>query len=380
MQVTRFQFFRLTIRLLQMKINSIEIENFRNIEKLKLNFEDVNIIWGENAQGKTNLIEAIYLFTGSKSFRGVKDKELVKFGEKKAELKIDFENKSRKQNAELSIMGRRTAKLNEIEKKSATALGDELKAVIFSPVHLSMVKDGPIERRKFIDNSLCQLKSNYRSVLKEYNRCLVQRNMLLKDIKNNFNLEDMLYIWDKNLAKSGAKIIYQREKYVEALLPFATEIFDGLSKGREKIDLRLNCGFECKNLTVSEIENEFAKQLISNRNNDLINKITTVGPHRDDMEILINGKSARLYGSQGQQRSCVLALKLAEASLLKEMTDDEPLALLDDVMSELDESRQDYILNHIKNWQVFITCCDANTVLRLKKGKTFHIENGRCIG
>lgn len=380
MQVTRFQFFRLTIRLLQMKINSIEIENFRNIEKLKLNFEDVNIIWGENAQGKTNLIEAIYLFTGSKSFRGVRDKELVKFGEKKAELKIDFENKSRKQNAELSIMGRRTAKLNEIEKKSVTALGDELKAVIFSPVHLSMVKDGPIERRKFIDNSLCQLKSNYRSVLKEYNRCLAQRNMLLKDIKNNFNLEDMLYIWDKNLAKSGAKIIYQREKYVEALLPFATEIFDGLSKGREKIDLRLNCGFECKNLTVSEIENEFAKQLISNRNNDLINKITTVGPHRDDMEILINGKSARLYGSQGQQRSCVLALKLAEASLLKEMTDDEPLALLDDVMSELDESRQDYILNHIKNWQVFITCCDANTVLRLKKGKTFHIENGRCIG
>lgn len=380
MQVTQFQFFRLTIRLLQMKINSIEIENFRNIEKLKLNFEDVNIIWGENAQGKTNLIEAIYLFTGSKSFRGVRDKELVKFGEKKAELKIDFENKSRKQNAELSIMGRRTAKLNEIEKKSTTALGDELKAVIFSPVHLSMVKDGPIERRKFIDNSLCQLKSNYRSVLKEYNRCLAQRNMLLKDIKNNFNLEDMLYIWDKNLAKSGAKIIYQREKYVEALLPFATEIFDGLSKGREKIDLRLDCGFECKNLTVAEIENEFTKQLISNRNNDLINKITTVGPHRDDMEILINGKSARLYGSQGQQRSCVLALKLAEASLLKKMTDDEPLALLDDVMSELDESRQDYILNHIKNWQVFITCCDANTVLRLKKGKTFHIENGRCIG
>ena len=372
--------FSVAIRLLQMKINSIEIENFRNIEKLKLNFEDVNIIWGENAQGKTNLIEAIYLFTGSKSFRGVRDKELVKFGEKKAELKIDFENKSRKQNAELSIMGRRTAKLNEIEKKSATALGDELKAVIFSPVHLSMVKDGPIERRKFIDNSLCQLKSNYRSVLKEYNRCLAQKNMLLKDIKNNFNLEDMLYIWDKNLAKSGAKIIYQREKYVEALLPFATEIFDGLSKGREKIDLRLNCGFECKNLTVAEIENEFAKQLISNRNNDLINKITTVGPHRDDMEILINGKSARLYGSQGQQRSCVLALKLAEASLLKKMTDDEPLALLDDVMSELDESRQDYILNHIKNWQVFITCCDANTVLRLKKGKTFHIENGRCIG
>ena len=223
-----------------------------------------------------------------------------------------------------------------------------------------------------------QLKSNYRSVLKEYNRCLAQRNMLLKDMKNNANLEDMLYIWDKNLAKSGAKIIYQREKYIEALLPFATEIFDGLSKGREKIDLKLQCGFECKDKSVAEIENELTKLLISGRNSDILNRITTSGPHRDDMEILINEKSARLYASQGQQRSCVLALKLAEASLLKEMTDDEPLALLDDVMSELDESRQDYILNHIKNWQVFITCCDANTVLRLKKGKTFHIENGRC--
>lgn len=361
-----------------MKIDSIEIENFRNIEKLKLDFDDVNIIWGENAQGKTNLIEAIYLFTGSKSFRGVRDKELVEFKKESAKLKIEFENKSRKQNAELIIKGRRTAKLNGIEKKSTTALGDELKAVIFSPVHLSMVKAGPIERRKFIDNSLCQLKSNYRSVLKEYNRCLAQRNMLLKDMKNNANLEDMLYIWDKNLAKSGAKIIYQREKYIEALLPFATEIFDGLSKGREKIDLKLQCGFECKDKSVAEIENELTKLLISGRNSDILNRITTSGPHRDDMEILINEKSARLYASQGQQRSCVLALKLAEASLLKEMTDDEPLALLDDVMSELDESRQDYILNHIKNWQVFITCCDANTVLRLKKGKTFHIENGRC--
>ena len=367
-----------------MKIESIEIENFRNIENLKLDFDDVNIIWGENAQGKTNLIEAIYLFTGSKSFRGVRDKELVEFKKESINyldgkdflgktMTIEFKNPI----DELSGF-EYSFKVIGVEKKSATALGDELKAVIFSPVHLSMVKDGPIERRKFIDNSLCQLKSNYRSVLKEYNRCLAQRNMLLKDMKNNANLEDMLYIWDKNLAKSGAKIIYQREKYIEALLPFATEIFDGLSKGREKIDLKLQCGFECKDKSVAEIENELTKLLISGRNSDILNRITTSGPHRDDMEILINEKSARLYASQGQQRSCVLALKLAEASLLKEMTDDEPLALLDDVMSELDESRQDYILNHIKNWQVFITCCDANTVLRLKKGKTFHIENGRC--
>lgn len=362
-----------------MKINSIEIENFRNIEKLKLIFDNVNIIYGENAQGKTNLIEAIYLFTGSKSFRGVKDKELIKFEEPFARLKIDFENKIRQQKAEIFIENKRTASLNGVKKKSAAYLGEELKAVIFSPVHLSMVKDGPSERRKFIDNALCQLKSNYRNVLKEYNRALAQRNMLLKDIAKNSSLSDMLYIWDRNLAVSGAKIIFQRNKYIEALLPYAKEVFEGLSNGREEIDLILNGAFDYKNLSVADIEKNLMLAFEKSRSNDFMNRITTVGPHRDDMDIMINGKSARTYGSQGQQRSCVLALKLAEASLLKEMTQDEPLALLDDVMSELDISRQDYILNHIKDWQVFITCCDANTVLRLKDGKTFHIANGDLI-
>lgn len=362
-----------------MKINSINIENFRNIQKLNLDFEDVNIIYGENAQGKTNLVEAIYLFTGSKSFRGVKDKELIKFDAPFSKIKIDFENKSRNQNAEIIIDDKRKATLNGIKKNSAVSLGEELKAVIFSPVHLSMVKDGPGERRKFIDNALCQLKANYRNVLKEYNRCLLQRNMLLKDISKNSSLTDMLYIWDKNLAVSASKIIYQRNKYIEALLPYAKEIFGGLSGGKEDIDLILTGKFDYKNLSVNEIEKNLIKELEKSRYNDILNRSTSVGPHRDDMEILINAKSARSYGSQGQQRSCVLTLKLAEASLLKEMTQDEPLALLDDVMSELDISRQDYILNHIKDWQVFITCCDANTVLRLKKGKTFHIQNGGLI-
>lgn len=362
-----------------MKINSISIENFRNIEKLDLDFDDVNIIYGQNAQGKTNLIESIYLFTGSKSFRGVKDRELIRFGCDFSKLKIDFESENRNQNAEIRIDGKRTAYLNGIKKKSPSALGEELKAVIFSPVHLSMVKDGPSERRRFIDNALCQLKYNYRNVLKEYNRALSQRNMLLKDISKNSSLADMLYIWDKNLAATGAKIIYQRNKYVEALLPFAKEVFDGLSGGREEIDLVLKGPFDYRDLSLKEIENKLLITFEKSRGSDFMNRITTAGPHRDDMEILINSKSARTYGSQGQQRSCVLALKLAEASLLKEMTQNEPLALLDDVMSELDITRQDYILNHIKNWQVFITCCDADTVLRLKKGKTFHIENGGIV-
>lgn len=362
-----------------MKINSISLENYRNIENLFLEFDNVNIIYGENAQGKTNLIEAIYLFTGAKSFRGVKDKELIKFGCDFSRLSINFSNKSRQQTADIAIKNKREAVLNGVKKRSPVMLGEELKAVIFSPVHLSMIKDGPLERRKFIDNALCQIKSGYRNVLKEYNKALAQRNILLKDMAVNASLSDMLYIWDKSFAKYGAKIIYQRQKYIEALTPFAKEIFGGLSKGKEDIDIIFSGAFDYKDLSAEEIENKLMIALQNSRGEDILNRITTIGPHRDDIEILINGKSARKYGSQGQQRSCVLALKLAEASLLREKTQDEPVALLDDVMSELDEGRQDYILNHIKNWQVFITCCDANTVLRLKQGKTFHIENGKLI-
>lgn len=362
-----------------MKINALELENYRNIEKLSLTFDDVNIIYGENAQGKTNLIEAIYLFTGAKSFRGVRDKELIRFGCDFSRLKIDFTNKSRQQTAEIMIKNKREVTLNGVKKKSPVLLGEELKAVIFSPVHLSMIKDGPGERRKFADSALCQIKSGYRNILKEYNKALAQRNSLLKDIAFNSSLSDMLYIWDKSFAKYGAKIIYQRQKYIEALTPYAKEIFNGLSNGREDIDFVLTGAFDYKNLTLDEIENKMMIALQNNRQADMIMKITTIGPHRDDIEILINGKSARKYGSQGQQRSCVLALKLAEASLLREKTQDKPIALLDDVMSELDEGRQDYILNHIKDWQVFITCCDPASVLRLKQGKTFHINDGKAI-
>lgn len=363
-----------------MKINHIEIENYRNIENLKLDFDDINIIYGENAQGKTNLLEALYLFTGSKSFRGVKDSRLVKIGSEYAKLKADFFSSKRKQNAEIFIKGKRTASLNGIKKASPALLGEEIKAVVFSPVHLSMIKDGPAERRKFIDNALCQLNSNYRNALKEYNRCLAQRNIILKDMQQCGELDEMLYVWNINFAKAGAKIIYQRQKYIEALFPFAKEIFTGISGGIEEINLILKGAFDYTGYSVAEIEKKLLLQVEEHKKEDILNRITTVGPHRDDLEIFINNNEARIYGSQGQQRSCVIALKLAEASLLCEMTEIMPVALLDDVMSELDEKRQDYILNHIKNWQVFITCCDKNTVLRLKEGKAIHIAGGKVMG
>ncbi len=360
-----------------MKIKSIHLENFRNFENIDVSFDDINIIWGENAQGKTNLIEAIYLFTGAKSFRGAKDKELIRFGCEKSSLRLDFSSDIREQSAEIIIKDKRSVSLNGVKKKNSAELSNEIKAVVFSPVHLSMVKDGPRERRRFVDGALCQLKANYRKLLKEYSRGLDQRNALLKDIYRHPELEAMLYIWNQNLAATGAKIIYQRLKYLEALTPYVKNIFSGISSNREELDLKYS--FYDGSPDLRELEKKLLKEYENSYSNDVLNRTTSVGPHRDDIEILINGKSARIYGSQGQQRSCVLALKLAEAALLEEMTGVKPIALLDDVMSELDETRQDYILNNIKSSQLFVTCCDKETILRLKEGKTIRIENGEVI-
>ncbi|MCD7723873.1 MAG: DNA replication/repair protein RecF [Clostridiales bacterium] len=362
-----------------MKIESIEIENFRNIEKMSAEFDGTNIIYGENAQGKTNLIEAIYLFCGSKSFRKTKDKELIMFGKDYARLKIEFEGKERRQNAQIIIKERRAAELNGIKKQFATALSQDIKVIIFSPDHLTMVKNGPAERRKFIDAALCQIKSGYRNVLKEYNRSLVQRNILLKDVSKNTAGREMLDVWNKNLAGAGAKIIYQRNKYVQSLLPYASEIFSGISNNKEKISLTLNNSFECDFNDIGDIRKQFLKQLENDVHKDIITQRTNAGPHRDDVDIYINGSLARQFASQGQQRSCVLALKLAEAGLLSQMTGESPIALLDDVMSELDEKRQEYIINNINAGQIFITCCDAAPVLKLKEGRAFQIKGGKIV-
>lgn len=358
-----------------MKINSITLENYRNIKELSVDFDDVNIIWGENAQGKTNLLEAIYLFSGAKSFRGAKDKELVKFDCDYAKMKLDFFANGREQTAEISIKDRKTVTLNSIKKRSSTELGDEIKTIIFSPDHLNMIKEGPNERRKFIDGALCQIKSNYRTLLKNYSRTLVQKNSLLRNAESVDEVAPMLEVWDVNLANLGAKIIYQRIMYLKAIKPYLKDIFEGISGGKEDIEL-VYIGADTYTDDVNDIEQRLYNKIKSHRKIDVLNHTTTKGPHRDDIEIMINGRSVKSFGSQGQQRSSVLALKLAEAILLREMTGENPIALLDDVMSELDEKRQDYILNHIKDLQIFITCCDKETVLRLKKGKTFHIANG----
>lgn len=365
-----------------MKINNIELENYRNIEHLSAEFDDINIIWGENAQGKTNLLESIFLFTGEKSFRGNRDSEVIMLGRDYAKMKMDFTADGRDQNAEIVIGSRRTVAVNGIKKKNFSSLGEKIKAVIFSPSHLSLIKGGPDERRNFVDTALCQLGGNYHSLLKEYNKALKQRNTLIKSLDGDLNVPDQMVeyigLWNSNTARLGAKIIYQRQKYTQALTPYIDEIFKGISGGSESIKLKYysSAGYT-PDMDISQIEKIMLERMNMRLTADIVNRTTTTGPHRDDIVITINDMEARSFASQGQQRSCVLALKLAEASLLKEKTGIKPIVLLDDVMSELDRGRQDYILNHIKDRQIFVTCCDKETILQLKQGKTFHISGGK---
>ena len=359
-----------------MKVHTLSLKNFRNIGEIQLSFnEGVNIIYGENAQGKTNILEALWLFTGMRSFRASKDAEQILFGQSNAKIKTEFVSRGIEQSAEITFSEKKTALLNEIKQSSVNSFAAEYHAVIFSPEHLSLVKGGPKERRQFCDNALCQIKPGFYEYLSKYKKNLVQRNALLKDYKYNTSIEMMLDIFEENLAQLGTKIILQRKRYLNALSEQVKHIYHGISSGKEEIELVYMGSFDAE--SEEKTKDAFLKALKNSRSEDVNSLTTSVGPHRDDIDIFINGISARKFGSQGQQRSAVLALKLGEANVLKDKTGEQPIALLDDVMSELDEQRQDYILHHIDGWQVFITCCDPHTILRLKEGKTFHIAGGK---
>lgn len=360
-----------------MVIKSLGIENFRNIEKLNIEpCDNVNVIFGENAQGKTNITEALWLFTGCRSFRGSRDREMIKFGEERARLGLSFMTNSREKEMNIEIAEKKKVSLNGIDFPTPAKSVGEFLAVVFSPVHLSLIKDGPGERRKFLDIAISQLRPQYASYLVKYNRVITQRNAVLKDIPYNSGLYDMLDVFDSEAAAYAAKIALYRKSYLEKLSKEAQQIYSGISSGREKLSVEYIQCEERENFTDS---GAYLEKIKKARKNDIMNGTTSVGIHREDIEISIDGNSARKYGSQGQQRSCALALKLGEATMIKNITGEQPVALLDDVMSELDFSRQDYILNHIKDWQVFITCCNPDTISNLKQGKSFHIKNGKVI-
>ncbi len=365
-----------------MYVTSLEFENYRNLTRDVIYPQrDINVICGENAQGKTNLIECLWLFTGGRSFRGSKDNDLVRFGEKTARIKLCFYSSGREQTIELEIGGgKRRPVLNDVPKNSVSQIIGSFCAVVFSPDHLTLIKSGPEGRRNFIDAAICQIKPSYAVILSRYRRILSERNALLKEIPRHRELEDTLDIWDDRLSREGAIIAYERFSYVQELSVQAGKFYEGISRGREILSMkyRTNCGAE-SGMDKKEIASLTFEALRKRQNDDILCGYTTVGVHRDDLNVRIDGRETRLFGSQGQQRSAVLSLKLAEAYLLGEKKGEAPVILLDDVLSELDLSRQEYLLNRLDGMQVFITCCEpalnAVNVISVKNG-TISAEAG----
>lgn len=371
-----------------MIVQSLDIKDYRNIESIEfVPSPGVNVIFGENAQGKTNLLEAVWLFTGLRSFRGSKERELKRFDTEGARLSMAFHNDVRDMTADILITDKKTASLGGLPYGPSTKLVGEFLAVIFAPQHLELIKGGPAERRKFLNQALCQLKPSYAKSLTQFNRAMQQRNQLLKDAIYHSELYDTLDIWDDRFCTFGSHVISERMKYLEELRPYLEEFYGGISGGREAISLEYAAGVGENTYTFSSndaavIKEELAALLKAHRREDSFAGFTTVGPHRDDLVVKLDGISAKSFGSQGQQRSCALSLKMAEGFVIRALTGKQPVALLDDVMSELDAGRQDYILNHIEGWQVFLTCCEPSSILLSKQsenGKLFEVAGGRLL-
>lgn len=363
-----------------MNVKTLKFKNYRNIVDSQINpCEKINVIYGNNAQGKTNIIEALWLFCGGHSFKGSKENEFIRFGEKFAKIKATFFSQNREQEAEIIFNGnRKEVVINGVKKNSSAALIEKFNAVVFSPEDLTLVKRGPSARRRFIDSAICREKLRNAVVISKYNQTLNQRNALLKDIYRHPELKSTLEIWDETLCNLGAKIIFQRLSYINKLSKDAEKYHFGISDNTEKLEIiySSNCSAKYGD-SETEIYEKFSQCLKKSIRDDIQSGITNIGPHRDDFNIIINKRKAKVFASQGQQRSAVLSLKLAEANVLSDLTGENPVILLDDVLSELDKKRRDFLLNKIKDYQVFITTCELGEDEGLKEGKKFFVEKGK---
>ena len=368
-----------------MEISKLEIKNYRNLKNNTFDFgSKINYFYGENAQGKTNLLESIWMFTGARSFRKTKDADLIKFGEEFAKLEGNFLIEKRKQKIEVIFAeGKRKIFLNGIAKKYPTDIIGKFRTVIFTPIHLSLVKDGPDSRRRFIDSAICQLEPSFTKIAINYSQSLRQRNALIRQmIKNQERKSDILEIWDLKLAEIGSKILKSRAKYLSKLCEKAKNNYFEISEFSENLEINYISSITKKNISEmseEEVKSAFLLKLKESQNSDLKQGFTSAGPHKDDLDITVCKKSLKNFGSQGQQRSAVLALKLAEASVLEENILEPPVILLDDVMSELDPKRQKYIISKLGKAQTFITGCDKRLASYFEKASVFHIKNGGLI-
>ncbi|KMZ54474.1 DNA replication/repair protein RecF [Dorea sp. D27] len=356
-----------------MKIKSLKLKNFRNYDLLKLEFDDAtNIFYGDNAQGKTNILESIYLSGTTKSHRGTKDRDLVQFGEEESHIETVVEKNGITYQIDMHLKKNspKGIAINKIPIRKASELFGIINIVFFSPEDLNIIKNGPSERRRFIDLELSQLDKVYLNNLSNYNRIVNQRNHLLKDITQQRKLMETLDVWEIQLIQYGNKIIERRKQFVKEINKIISNIHKKLTGQREDITLIYEPSIG--NLTLEQA-------LAKNRERDMKIKSTSVGPHRDDICFMAGNLDIRRFGSQGQQRTAALSLKLSEIELVRQSIHDTPVLLLDDVLSELDKHRQNYLLDSIHDIQTLITCTGVDEFVnhRFSINKVFHVQDGQ---
>ena len=334
-----------------MWIKEIQLKNFRNYkeEKIKLN-KNINILYGENAQGKTNIIESIFLCSMGKSFRAKKDKEMIKINEDICSVEVEYEKSDREGKIKIEIGNKKNIFVNDIKIKRLSELLGKINIVIFTPDDIEIIKGGPDQRRKFLDIMISQLRPNYIHILSLYQKTIEQRNNYLKQIKEEQKDENLLEIWDEKLAEYAIKICEYRKEFIEKLKPKMEKLHKEITNNKEEI--KIEYVTECLDKKI------YLDLLKERRKLDILKGFTTKGVHRDDFVIYINGRQLNVYGSQGQQRTSILTLKLAELNLIYDEIGEYPILLLDDFMSELDKSRRESLVQHIKETQVIITCTD----------------------
>ena len=361
-----------------MKIKRFRAENFRNITECEIDFADgVNLFYGDNAQGKTNAVEGIYFFSRGKSFRLSEEKELTRFGAEGFRLYIEYEDRDGEHTLEYASFGREKRRIKDGYRVSRMSeLIGSFRSVLFFPDNLELVKDGPEERRAFLNVAVSQIYGTYIDNYAKYKQVLENRNALLKrSSKGQYVDEGELVSWSEMLAEYAAYIARDRYNYVELLKPHITRIAGELSGGKEVVEVGYKCDLDEPYADIDSLKEQYRLVFTSNLEKERVVGTSLYGPHRDDLVIDINGVSARSFASQGQQRSIVLAIKLGEGEVIKEVFGEEPVFLFDDVLSELDEKRRKYVLCGMRDKQIVITSCEgedfsfADKVTLVKEGK-----------
>ncbi len=354
-----------------MWIKKIKINNFRNYKSQEINLEkNINIFYGENAQGKTNIIEAIFLSSMGKSFRAKKDKEMIMLGEEKSNIEIEYEKTDRNGKIKIELGNKKILYINGIKIKKLSELLGKINVVIFTPDDINILKGGPQNRRRFLDIMISQLRPNYMYNLNLYLKTLEQRNNYLRQIKEENKNENMLEIWDEELSNYAINIYNYRKEFIEKIKNKIKNIHSEITNNKEEIEIEY--------LSECISKEKYLELLKQRRKLDIIKGYTTKGIHRDDFNIYINKKELGIYGSQGQHRTAILSLKLSELNIVKDEIGESPILLLDDFMSELDEKRRKNFLEKINDVQVIITCTEKIDIEN-KEILVYNVKSGNAI-